>query len=276
MLRQGAFVGFVESKAHAKALSDGRHGRRVGHLGAFSEPCRLARAVADGEPAGGVERGDVRARGGLPVAEPAARVPAGRHGEPLLPQVAAGGRARGGERRPPEAVPKGEGPPRGAFSRDPGLPERQGGKGGSRGYDGGKRLKGRKRFVAVDAHGHLLSVSVVPASVAEPTGGKALLHDLSGGPRMRKALVDGGCGHGPGSPIAGLGRELGIEVEVVESLKGSGFRLQARRWVVERTFAWLVRCRRLRVDYEERARTTVAWVQAAMVRLMVRRLARAT
>lgn len=147
---------------------------------------------------------------------------------------------------------------------------------GGRGYDGGKRLKGRKRFLAVDALGLVLSVRVVGASVGEPTGGKALLRDLAGGPRLSRALVDGGYGHGPGSPLARLGRELGVEVEVVESLKGSGFRLQARRWVVERTFAWLVKCRRLRTDYELEARTTAAWVHAAMVRLMARRLAKAT
>lgn len=117
---------------------------------------------------------------------------------------------------------------------------------------------------------------MVAASVGEPTGGKALLRDLAGSPRLTKALVDGGYGHGPGSPMAALGKSLGIEVETVESLKGSGFRLQARRWVVERTFAWLVKSRRLRTDHEERARTTVAWIQAAMVRLMARELAKAT
>lgn len=97
-------------------------------------------------------------------------------------------------------------------------------RGGGRGFDGGKRLKGRRRLVAVDAGGPLLGVRVVAASVGEPTGGKALLRDLSGGPRLKKALVDGGHGHGAGSPMAGLGRSLGIEVEVVESLKGSGSR----------------------------------------------------
>ena len=114
---------------------------------------------------------------------------------------------------------------------------------------------------------------VVPADVGEPTGGKALLRDLAGSPRLTKALVDGGYA---GAPMADLGRSMGVEVEVVGSLKGSGFVVQARRWVVERTFAWLVKCRRLRADYEASARTGVAWMQAAMVRLMARRLAKAT
>ena len=117
---------------------------------------------------------------------------------------------------------------------------------------------------------------VVPASVGEPTGGKALLRDLAGSPRLRKALVDGGHGKGPGSPMADLGRSLGIAVEVARTEKGRGFRIVARRWVVERTFAWLVKRRRLRIDHEANARTGVAWVQAAMVRLMARRLAKAT
>lgn len=112
----------------------------------------------------------------------------------------------------------------------------------------------------------------MPASVGEPTGGKALLRDLAGSPRLTKALVDGGYG---GSPMAELGRSLGIEVEVAATRKGEGFRLAPRRWVVERTFSWLVKCRRLRIDYEERARTSAAWVQAAMIRLMTKELAKA-
>ena len=83
------------------------------------------------------------------------------------------------------------------------------------------------------------------------------------GPRLRKALVDGGYA---GAPMADLGRGLGIEVKVARTEKGKGFQVVARRWVVERTFAWLVK-RRLRVDHEEQARTGVAWMQAAMVRL---------
>ena len=114
---------------------------------------------------------------------------------------------------------------------------------------------------------------VVPASVGESTGGKDLLRDLAGSPRLRKALVDGGYA---GAPMADLGKALGIEVEVAKTVKGEGFRVVARRWVVERTFSWLVKCRRLRIDYEANARTGVAWVQAAMVRLMAKRLAKAT
>lgn len=113
----------------------------------------------------------------------------------------------------------------------------------------------------------------VPASVGESPGGKALLRDLAGSPRLARALVDGGFA---GSPMADLGASLGIEVEVVATEKGRGFRLAPRRWVVERTFAWLVKHRRLRRDYEANGRTTVAWVHAAMVRLMLRRLAKAT
>ena len=85
---------------------------------------------------------------------------------------------------------------------------------------------------------------VVPASVGETTGGKALLRDLAGGPRLTKALVDGGYA---GAPMRELGSALGIAVEVVATEKGKGFRLAPRRWVVERTFAWLVKHRRLRI-----------------------------
>jgi transposase len=108
--------------------------------------------------------------------------------------------------------------------------------------------------------------------VGEPTGGKELLRDLAGSPRLRRALVDGGYA---GKPMAELGRSLGIAVEVAATPKARGFALVPRRWVVVRTFAWLVKHRRLRVDYEANARTGAAWIHAAMTRLMARRLAKA-
>lgn len=127
--------------------------------------------------------------------------------------------------------------------------------------------------MAVDALGLLLGARAVPASVGETTGGKAPLRDLAGSPRLSNALVDGGYA---GAPMADLGRSLGVEVEAVQTEKGKGFRLAPRRWVVERTFAWLVKCRRLQVDHEARAGTGAAWIHAAMVRLMARRLTEAT
>jgi transposase len=70
-----------------------------------------------------------------------------------------------------------------------------------------------------------------------------------------------------------LARSLGFEIQFVASLKGSGFTLQKRRWIVERTFAWLLKYRRLRTDYDLLCESTAAWIYAAMIKLMLRRLA---
>lgn len=141
-----------------------------------------------------------------------------------------------------------------------------------RGYDGGKKLNGTKRHIAVDTCGLLLAVLVTAASVQDRDGGRALLWALATCfRRVRMVWVDGAYGGGPVT----YGASLGLVVQVVAKLAGQiGFKILPRRWVVERTFSWINRCRRTVRDYERRPEHHAAMVQWSMVLIMTRRLAR--
>ncbi len=161
-------------------------------------------------------------------------------------------------------------------------------KGGSRGYAGGKKVGGRKRHLLVDTMGLVLKAIVHPADIADRDGARVLLawgREVS--PHLQHVWADAAY---RGALIPWARAELGVEVEVVRHwwtgvraawvAPGSappeapaGFRVLPRRWVVERTFAWLGRHRRLSKDYEQLPETGEALVYAAMVRLMARRLA---
>lgn len=111
------------------------------------------------------------------------------------------------------------------------------------------------------------------ADIQDPDGGCDVLRCAKAAhPRLELVWADGRYA----GPLVDWARErLGIAVEVVRRAPDAvGFVLQARRWVVERTFAWLLKCRRLSKDYEELAETTEAWIYLAMTRLYLRRLAR--
>jgi putative transposase len=146
---------------------------------------------------------------------------------------------------------------------------------GERGFDGAKLLTGRKRHILVDVLGLLLAVYVHPANVSERAGAKLLLHRAKskGFPRLQVVWTDGGYG---GLPLAAWAMVLtGWLVTIVERTADMvGFQLLPRRWVVERTLAWLGRYRRLSKDYEVLAQTSEAFIYAAMVNLMLQRLAR--
>lgn len=146
--------------------------------------------------------------------------------------------------------------------------------GGAVGYDAAKRIKGRKRHLLVDTMGLLLGIEITPASTPEREGAQTLLpRVLQGFVALARMWVDGGYA---GDPFARWVREQspGLEVEVVkrsDDLKG--FKVLPRRWVVERTFGWLMRHRRLTRDYETTESSARAFVYLAMVRLQLRRLA---
>ena len=143
--------------------------------------------------------------------------------------------------------------------------------GGERGYDGAKRLIGRKRHLCVDTEGVPVSVLVTAASVPEREGAKRLLLQAKAAlPRLSHLWVDGGY---DGQPFADWAAEHGWTVEVVGQPPGKGFTVLARRWVVERTFAWLYKCRRLSRDFERLVESVVGFIHVAMIRLLVRRLA---
>lgn len=146
--------------------------------------------------------------------------------------------------------------------------------GGPRGFDAGKRVHGRKRHIVTDTNGLLLAVLVHPADIQDVHGAVPLLERLRiKFPRLDFVLADGiyrgkkliealaPCGH--------------WTIEIVERPRGvKGFQLLPRRWVVERTFAWFGRCRRLAKDFERSIATATAWLLVAHLRLLTRRLAR--
>ena len=146
---------------------------------------------------------------------------------------------------------------------------------GERGYDGAKHITGRKRHILVDVLGLLLEVVVHKASIPEREGAKlVLLRALRWGfERLSLIWVDGGYS---GQPFFDwVLQHCGWLVEVVKrSDDAEGFVVLPRRWVVERTFGWLVRFRRLSRDYEKLPETSEAIIYAAMVRIMLKRLAR--
>lgn len=143
------------------------------------------------------------------------------------------------------------------------------------GYDGGKKIKGRKRFTLVDTLGLLIVVQVVAASVPEREGAKQLLATLHQErhrvPRLVHIWVDGGFS---GEEFLHWVIDPFRWIEVVLRPAGTqGFVLLPKRWTVERTYGWLHWCRRLNVDYERLPASSEAFIQVAMIRLMLRRLA---
>ena len=142
---------------------------------------------------------------------------------------------------------------------------------GERGVDAGKSTNGRKRHIAVDTLGLLLMVIVTAASVQDRDGGKLLLQRLKLRFWSLRALwADGGYS---GALVEWASTTLGWVLMVVKRPRGaSGFVLLKRRWIVERSFAWFTRCRRLVRDYEGLSTTTEAWFYLANIRLMLRRL----
>jgi len=146
--------------------------------------------------------------------------------------------------------------------------------GGDVGYDAAKRIKGRKRHLLVDTLGLLLGIEITPASTPERDGAKTLLQSvLQGFAWLRLMWVDGGY-NGPNFAqwVKGLRPKLKVEV-VKRSDDTTGFAVLPRRWVVERTFGWFMRHRRLVRDYETSPDSAKAFAYIAMIRIQLRRLA---
>jgi len=148
------------------------------------------------------------------------------------------------------------------------------GHGGAVGYDAAKRIKGRKRHLLVDTLGLVLGVVVTPADTTERDGAKAvLLRVLAWFTWLRLLWVDGGyTGAAFADWVRGRRRQLKVEV-VKRSDDVRGFKVLPRRWVVERTFGWLLHHRRLVRDYETSMASAEAFVYIAMIRIQLRRLA---
>ena len=142
---------------------------------------------------------------------------------------------------------------------------------GERGYDAAKKLVGRKRHVLVDTMGLLLCVVVTAACLSESAGARLVLSRMpGGGKKLRKVWVDGGYF---GSLLEWALVRWRLVLEVVKRpAQQKGFAVLPRRWVVERTFAWLSFHRRLSKDYERFPKTSEAFIHVAMTRLMLKRL----
>lgn len=144
------------------------------------------------------------------------------------------------------------------------------------GFDAGKRIKGRKRFLTVDTLGLVLRVLVTAASIGEREGGKRVVKRVKRMgyrvSRLTTIWVDGGL---DGAPFMMWVMDVcrWIVQVVLRPQQTKGFSVLKKRWVVERTFGWLMGCRRLVRDYELLPETSETFIYLAMIRIMVRRLA---
>jgi transposase len=147
--------------------------------------------------------------------------------------------------------------------------------GGPRGFDAGKKINGRKRHIVTDTEGHLVGVQVHPADIQDRDGAPDVLASIrSLYPWLRHVFADGGyAGDKLRDAMAALG-QWSFEI-IKRSDTAKGFELLPRRWVVERTFAWLGRCRRLAKDFEASIESALAWILIAHIRRLTRRLVRA-
>jgi len=262
--------------------------RRVGPAGAASRILREARSTAQVARPARRERRLLLAALGMCLADAAPRVPYSRQTvyyhfrrwrldgrlhrahDALRSEV----RAREGRARDPSAA---------AIDSQAVKTSRAGGP--ERGYDGAKRLAGRKRHILVDTNGLVLAACVHGADLPDRDGGRRLLAEGLGRklPRLELVWADGAY---TGGFREWAEEKLGWRVEVpyhrdrqlwrygLEE-KPRGFRVLPRRWVVERTFAWLSQVRRLSKDYERLPQTAEAMIYWAMSRIMLRRLVRA-
>lgn len=146
--------------------------------------------------------------------------------------------------------------------------------GGERGFDAGKQVKGRKRHVVVDTMGLVLAVVVTAASVQDRDGAKLVFAKVKARfSRLQLIWADGAY---KGQLIDWVKAHCGWLLQIVTRPEGTkGFQLLARRWVVERTFGWLNSSRRLSKDYEFLPEHSETFIYVAMIRLMMKRLARA-
>lgn len=146
--------------------------------------------------------------------------------------------------------------------------------GGVCGYDAGKKVKGRKRHIVTDTCGYLIFILVHAADIQDRDGAvdvlKAIRYRF---PWLRHVFADGGyAGDKLRDALRGHG-DWTLEI-IKRSDTAKGFVLLPRRWVVERTFAWLGRCRRLAKDWETSIASSTAWAHIASIRMLTRRTAR--
>ena len=146
--------------------------------------------------------------------------------------------------------------------------------GGPRGFDAGKKINGRKRHIVTDTLGNLVGLVVHPANIQDRDGARYVLASIRFlYPWLRHVFADAGYA---GKKLRGALAKTGAwKLDIIRrSDKAQGFELLPRRWVVERTFAWINRCRRLAKDFETSIDSAVAWIFVAHIRTLTRRIAR--
>jgi putative transposase len=146
---------------------------------------------------------------------------------------------------------------------------------GSRGYDAGKRILGRKRHLLVDTLGLILLARVHPADIQDRDGARMLLTHLEEQFGWIKLIwADGGYAGALKDWVRGLARHRPIDLQIVKrSDDVKGFKVLRKRWIVERTFGWFTQSRRLNKDYETSTESAEAFIYIAMTRIMIRRIA---
>jgi putative transposase len=144
--------------------------------------------------------------------------------------------------------------------------------GGPKGFDAGKKVKGRKRHVVVDILGLLLALVVTAASVQDRDGLVPTLREARAiSPRLAKVMVDTAY---QGAVVDAVSAETGVAVEVVKrSEEQKGFVVQPKRWIVERSFGWMNHWRQLSKDYDRTTASSEAWIRIGFIHLMTGRLA---
>jgi transposase len=144
--------------------------------------------------------------------------------------------------------------------------------GAVRGYDAGKKIVGRKRHVAVDTDGRLLMLNLTPADISDSAGAQTILDAI----RKRWPFVKHFFADGAYDRLQLLDKAAFLEfvIEIVRRIDDEpGFKVVPRRWVVERTFGWMIRWRRLVRDYEARLDVSEAMIHVALGGLLLRRIA---
>jgi transposase len=147
--------------------------------------------------------------------------------------------------------------------------------GGPRGFDAGKKIKGRKRHILTDTEGNVLGAITHTADIQDRDGAPTVVADTKESfPSLAHLFADGGYA---GQKLEAALQDMdGPTIEIVKRPDGAkGFVLIARRWVVERTLAWLGRCRRLAKDWEATIASADAWLLIASIRRTTRLIARA-
>jgi putative transposase len=143
--------------------------------------------------------------------------------------------------------------------------------GGPKGFDAGKKVKGRKRHLVVDTLGLVIALVVQPADVQDYDGAhEAVARAKARFPRLKKRWADSryACNYLPIRILAAFW----VIVEIVRRAAGPGFKPVYKRWIIERTFGWLGRSRRLSKDYEQDPHVSEAMIKLSMIRLMLQRL----